>query len=315
MFLNIILLIVSLGLLYWGAAWLVRGSASAGLRLGLTPLVVGLTIVAYGTSLPELLVSAKAALAGQGDIALGNVVGSNILNVAVILGLAAVIHPMKVQFQLIKLDAPIMIFVSVLFWVLFQDGRISRPEAGLLLLGAVIYTAGNLRLARRETTAQVDAEFGDSMPPVSKHWAVDLGFVAGGLVVLMAGSRLLVDNATGLARTWGVSEAVIGLTIVAAGTSLPELATSVVAAFKKQPDIAIGNVIGSNIYNVLCILGVSGLLAPLHGPGIRPLDVYAMLFAAFLVLPILWTGLAVKRWEGAMLLGGYGVYLAILWPK
>ncbi len=315
MFLNIVFLIVSLGLLYWGAAWLVRGSSSAALRLGLTPLVVGLTIVAYGTSMPELLVSAKAALAGQGDIALGNVIGSNIFNVAVILGLAAVIHPMKVQFQLIKLDTPIMIFVAALFWVFFQDGIISRPEAAFLVSGVVLYTAGNLYLARKETTAAVDAEFGESMPAVSKHWAVDVGFILGGLVVLMAGSRLLVDNATSLARAWGVSEAVIGLTIVAAGTSMPELATSVVAAFKKQPDIAIGNVIGSNIYNVLCILGVSGLVAPLHGPGIRPLDLSAMLIAAAVVLPILWTGLTVKRWEGALLLGGYGVYLALLWPK
>lgn len=315
MFLNILFLIVSLGLLYWGAAWLVRGSASAALRLGLTPLVVGLTIVAYGTSMPELLVSAKATLAGQGDIALGNVIGSNIFNVAVILGLAAVIHPMKVQFQLIKLDTPIMIFVAALFWVFFQDGRISRPEAALLVFGIVIYTAGNLYLARRETTAQVDAEFGESMPAVSKHWAVDVGFILGGLIVLMVGSRLLVDNATSLARAWGVSEAVIGLTIVAAGTSMPELATSVVAAFKKQPDIAIGNVIGSNIYNILCILGISGLLNPLHGPGIRSLDVYAMLIVAVAALPILWTGLTVKRWEGALLLGGYGVYLALLWPK
>jgi cation:H+ antiporter len=315
MFLNTVLLIVSLGLLYWGAAWLVRGSASAALRLGLTPLVVGLTIVAYGTSTPELLVSTKAALAGQGDIALGNVIGSNIFNVAVILGLAALIHPMKVQFQLIKLDTPIMIFVSVLLWVFFQDGRISRPEAALLLFGIVIYTAGNIYLARRETTAQVDAAFGDAMPAVSKHWAVDVGFILGGLVVLMAGSRLLVDNATSLARAWGVSEAVIGLTIVAAGTSMPELATSVVAAFKKQPDIAIGNVIGSNIYNILCILGVSGLLAPLHAPGIRQLDLYAMLIVAVATLPILWSGLTVRRREGALLLAGYGVYLAMLWPK
>lgn len=312
---NLLFVFASLGLLYGGAAWLVRGGASAALRLGLKPLVVGLTLVAYGTSMPELLVSAKAALAGQGDIALGNAIGSNIFNIAVILGLAAVICPLQVQFQLIKLDAPVMILVAGVFWLLFRDGHIGRLEAAGLALGLVVYTAGNLYLARRQTTATVDAEFTAVMPAVSKNWAADAAFIVCGLGLLMAGSRLLVDNAVTLARGWGVSEAVIGLTLVAGGTSLPELATSVVAALKKQPDIAVGNVVGSNIYNILCILGVSGLLAPLDGPGIRPFDLYTMLVLTIVLLPMLWSGLTVKRWEGAVLLTGYAVYLAVLWPK
>lgn len=315
MILNLLLVLASLGLLSGGAVWLVRGGASAALRLGLTPLVVGLTIVAYGTSMPELLVSAKAALAGQGDIAVGNAIGSNIFNIAVILGLAAVVCPLKVQFQLIKLDAPVMILVAGVFWLMFRDGQISRGEAAALFLGIAVYTAGNLYLARRQATASVDAEFTAAMPAVSKHWAVDAGFIVCGLGLLIAGSRLLVDSAVALARGWGVSEAVIGLTIVAAGTSMPELATSVVAALKKQPDIAVGNVVGSNIYNILCILGASGLLAPLDAPGIRPFDLYAMLVLSVVLLPMLWSGLTVKRWEGAVLLAGYAVYLAVLWPK
>ncbi len=315
MTLYLLMVVLSLGLLFWGASWLVRGGASVALRLGLPPLVVGLTIVAYGTSMPELIVSSKAALLGRGDIALGNVVGSNIFNVGVILGLAAAIHPMKVQFQLIKLDTPVMIGVTFLFLAFFRDATISRPEAAVLFGGVVLYTVGNLYFARKQADAQVDSEFREAMPPTSRHWTLDVGLIVGGFAILAIGSRLLVDSATALARGWGVSEAVIGLTIVAAGTSMPELATSVAAAMKKQPDIAVGNVVGSNVYNLLGILGVSGLLAPLHAPGIRPLDFWAMTLFAVALLPILWSGLMVRRWEGAALLGGYGAYLVVIWPK
>jgi cation:H+ antiporter len=310
-----LLLAAGLVALYFGAEWLVRGSASLALRLGLTPLVVGLTVVAYGTSAPELVVSARAAWDGHGAIAIGNVVGSNIFNIAVILGLAAVICPLRVQFQLIKLDTPIMIFVSALFLVLFWDGTISRVEAGLLLLGALLYAAGNIYLARREATAQVEAEFAEAAPRPSRHWSVDAGFIVLGLITLVAGSRLFVSGAVSLAKSWGVSDAVIGLTIVAAGTSLPELATSAMAAWRRQPDIALGNVIGSNVYNVLGILGVAGLVRPLEGTGVAARDVYVMTGLAVVLLPLMRTGLTVTRTEGALLLAAYGGYLAWMWPK
>jgi cation:H+ antiporter len=308
-------IVASLVLLFFGAEWLVRGSAELAARLGLTPLVIGLTVVAYGTSMPELIVSTRAAVAGQGDIALGNAIGSNIFNICVILGLSAVVHPMRVKLQLLRLDAPILAGVSLLLLFFLGDMRISRAEAALLCGGIIVYSVMNILLARRETSAEVKLEFAEAMPKkIGSLWR-DLAFVGGGLLVLVLGSRWLVEHSVGLAKMLGVSEAIIGLTVVAAGTSMPELATSIVAAWRKQPDIAIGNVVGSNIYNILCILGVSGLIAPLHGPGLQQLDLYLMLGTAAVLLPILWTGFVVRRWEGLVLLATYGGYLWMRWPK
>jgi cation:H+ antiporter len=305
----------ALVLLFFGAEWLVRGSSALALRLGITPLVIGLTVVAYGTSMPEMVVSTVAALKGQGDIAVGNVVGSNIFNVCVILGLSALALPLRVKVQLIRVDAPLMVGVSLLFIVLFRDFHISRLEAGFLLAGIIVYTVGSVIFARKEVSAEVQAEFTEAVVrPPGKLWR-DLLLILGGLAVLVLGSRLLVTNAVELARLLGISEAVIGLTIVAAGTSMPELATSVVAAFRKQADIAIGNIVGSNLYNLLAIVGVSGLLAPLHAPGIRMLDLYVMLGTSIALLPLMWSGFVLKRWEGAVLLAAYGGYLYVLWPK
>jgi cation:H+ antiporter len=306
---------LSLALLFFGAEWLVRGSSGLALRLGLTPLVIGLTVVAYGTSMPELVVSTRAALDGAGDIAVGNVVGSNIFNIGIILGLSALVLPLRVKMQLLRLDAPIMIGVSVLLLFVLADARVSRWEAALFVAGILVYTVFNLRLARRERSEEVRAEFADAVAdaPRGKLW-LDLVLIAGGLAVLVIGSRLLVSNSIGLARLIGISEAVIGLTIVAAGTSMPELATSIIAAWRREPDIALGNVIGSNIYNILAILGVSGLLAPLHAPGIRTLDLWVMLAMAVVLLPLIWTRLAVARWEGALLVAGYCAYVYVLWP-
>ena len=285
------------------------------MRLGLTPLVIGLTVVAYGTSMPELVVSTKAALQGQGDIAVGNAVGSNSFNICIILGLSAVVYPLRVKMQLIRLDTPIMIAVSVLLLALLADSRLSRFEAGLFLFAIVAYTAFNLRLARKEVNAEVKAEFAESVPPRLGRLWLDMLLIAGGLVVLVLGSRVLVSNSIGLAQLLGVSEAIIGLTIVAAGTSMPELATSIIAAMRKQPDIAIGNVIGSNIYNILAILGVSGLLSPLHAPGIKMLDLYMMLGTAVVLLPLMWSRFVVTRWEGGLLVAAYCGYVHVLWPK
>lgn len=308
-------ILLSLILLFLGAEGLVRGSASLALRLGLTPLVIGLTVVAYGTSTPEMIVSTQAALANQGDIAVGNVIGSNIFNIGIILGLAALVCPINVQFQLIKLDAPIMIGVSLLMVAIIWDGTVSRLEAGVLVLGVICYTVGNLWLARRQATSAVETEFDASMPNPSRNLLLDIGYIIGGLGILVLGSRLLVDNSISLARILGVSEAVIGLTIVAAGTSMPELATSVLAALRKQPDIAIGNVVGSNIFNILAILGVSGLVSPLQAPGISHFDQFVMVAFAIGLFPLLYTGLKVRRIEGVLLLAGYVTYVAFLWPK
>lgn len=299
--------------LYFGAEWLVRGGAALALRLGMTPLLAGLTVVAYGTSSPELVVSLTAAAKGGGAIAIGNVVGSNIFNIGFILGLTALIAPLRVQSQLVRLDTPVMIAVAAVFIWCFRDGQVDRWEGALLTLGLVGYTTLNVFLARRVAGRGNTAS---DLPAPGGAWWKDAILIVGGLVVLVLGSRWFVRGAVDLARLAGLSEAVIGLTIVAAGTSLPELAASVVAAARKQADIALGNIVGSNIYNVLAILGVSGLVAgPLDGAGISRVDVWVMLGFSALLLPIAYTGHRLSRWEGGWLLVAYGGYLAWLWPK
>ena len=307
-------LLAGLILLYFGAEGLIRGASSLALRLGITPLVVGLTVVAFGTSAPELVVSTKAVASGQGDIAIGNVVGSNIFNIAVILGLSALLRPMKIRVQLLKFDMPVMLLVTAACLLLFLDGRLGRLEAGLLFAGIIIYTIINVVMARRETSKLVEKEFEEGTPRKSRHPLLDAGLVIGGLALLILGARLFVDGAVDLARLWGVSEAVIGLTIVAAGTSLPELATSVLAAIRKEDDIAIGNIVGSNVFNVLAILGVSGLISPLSSGGVTAVDFGVMLGVAFLLLPLMHTGLRLVRWEGAFFLALYGGYVWWLLP-
>ena len=308
-------IIASLVLLYFGAEGLVRGSASLALRFGLTPLVVGLTVVAMGTSMPEVMVSVKATLAGRGDLAVGNVVGSNLFNIGVILGLTALLSPMKVQFQLIKIDLPIMVAVSLAMVAILWDGSVGRVEGAALFGGLIIYIVGNIWLARRTATKEVENEFAEGVPARSGSVFLDGLFIVGGLGILVIGARLLTDNSVALARSFGVTEAVIGLTIVAAGTSVPELAASIVAAMKKEPDIALGNVIGSNIFNILGILGIASMVAPLTAPDISRFDLWAMVAIAAALIPILWTGLRVTRTEGAMLFAAYCGYVYFLWPK
>lgn len=301
-------------LLVGGADGLVRGAASLALRLGLTPMVVGLTVVAIGTSAPEVVVTARAALAGQGDVAVGNVVGSNICNIGLILGLTALLYPVKVGFQLVKIDLPVLLAVTFAgIWVL-HDGVVTRLEGFLLTIGAVGYVAGSVWLARRVGTPEVEAEYTASMPPRRGSVGRDVLWIVGGLVLLVAGSHLLVNGAVVLAGALGVSEAIVGLTVVAIGTSLPELATSLVAAWKKEPDIAIGNVVGSNIFNLLGVLGLGGALAAISAPGLSRIDVGAMLLMAVALLPLAWTGWKLHRWEGGVLLGAFAVYLWWLWP-
>ncbi|MFY8215213.1 MAG: calcium/sodium antiporter [Chthoniobacterales bacterium] len=315
MLIPIILVVFSLLLLTAGAEGLVRGSASIALRAGLTPLVIGLTVVAFGTSSPELVVSLKASLLGQGDLAVGNVVGSNIFNIGIILGITALVCPVPVKLQIVKIDAPVMILVAIILPLMLMGGYLGRMEGGLLFLGLLAYTVFNVRLARKETSAAIADEFSEGIPPKSKHWIWDVTFLVGGLALLVLGSNLLVDNCIIIARSLGVSEAVIGLTIVAAGTSMPELATSVIAAIRKEPDIAIGNIVGSNIFNILGILGVSALVSPITVTNIQVTDYLVMIGISLLLLPVLWSGLRVRRLEGVLLLACYFSYLYMLWPK
>ncbi len=309
-----LLLILSLGILFAGAESLVRGSSSLALRFGITPLVVGLTVVAFGTSAPELVVGVSAALAGQGDLAVGNVIGSNSFNIGVILGITALICPIKVALPVLKLDAPIMIATAGVVAVLALGGDIGRPIGAGLVVVLVGYTVFNIVMARRENTPELTEEFTAGIPPPSPSPWRDGLLALAGLGLLVIGSRLLVDSSVEIARVFGLSEAVIGLTIVSAGTSMPELATSLVAAIRRQPDIAIGNVIGSNIFNSLGILGGASLAGPLTAPGILPLDVWTMVILSVCLLPLMWSARSIQRWEGTLLLAGYATYLWLRWP-
>lgn len=312
MIIDLAYIALALLLLFLGAESLVRGSASLAMRAGLSRLMVGLTIVAFGTSSPELVVSIKAALSQHGDIAVGNVIGSNSFNIGVILGLTALVCPIPVHRQIIRIDAPIALVVAFLPPLLMFDHVLGRLEGLLLFAGIVAYTWFTVIFGSKgEAEDQGDA----SSLSVSRHWGIDLAFILVGLGVLVLGSRLLVDNSVALAKDLGVSEAVIGLTIVAARTSMPELATSLVAAIRQQPDIAICNIIGSNIFNSLAILGAASLVSPLNVPGISILDYAAMIIFTVLLIPLLYRGRLLHRVEGAVLLALYGVYLFILWTQ
>ena len=312
MIVTLLFLVLGLVLLYFGAEGLVRGSSSLALRLGLSPLVVGLTVVAFGTSTPELVVSLKAAYLGQGDISVGNVVGSNICNIGLILGFSALIIPIKVASQIVRIDTPIMIGVTGLALFLLSDGGLSRLEGIILFVLLIAYLIFSVIIAKKDAADPLAAEFGDELKVSKRGVAADLLMVAGGLVLLVLGARFLVDAAIDIATAAGLSEAVIGLTIVAIGTSLPEFATSLVAALKKEADIAVGNVIGSNIFNILCILGISATVTPLSSSGITAIDLGVM--AAFAV--VLWifsrTGFRITRAEGLVLLAAYVGFLAWL---
>lgn len=311
MLLNSISILAGIALLYFGAEGLVRGSSSLALRLKLTPLVIGLTVVAFGTSMPEMVVSVGAALSGSGAIAAGNVVGSNIANVALILGISAIICPLAVNVRVVRVDLPIMVLVSVILILVLLDQSIGRVEGSLLVAGLIAYTVFSLWAARRET-GQAQDVFEDSIPKTSQSIPLSSGLVVGGLVLLVVGARLLVTGSVAIAEAIGLSEAVIGLTIVAIGTSLPELATSVLAALKKEGDIAIGNIVGSNIFNILGILGVASVVRPLEETGMQPTDLGLMLLLAIILLPLARSGWRLNRWEGAFLLLLYTGYLVHL---
>jgi len=303
-----------------GADILVRGASRLALSFGISPLVVGLTIVAFGTSAPEMAVSAGAVLNGQTGLAMGNVVGSNIFNVLFILGLSALIAPLVVHVQLIRQEVPILIGASLLLLILSLDGRISLLDGGLFFGLLLAYTVFLVVQSRRETQA-AQAEFDAELhaPPAGAWDArlpVQIALIVAGLGLLVLGSDWLVTSAVAFAQALGVSDLVIGLTIVAAGTSMPEVATSVAAALKGERDIAVGNVVGSNTFNILGCLGLSGLVAGSAGLAVAPsllaFDIWVMLAVALACLPIFLSGREIARWEGAVFLGYYAAYVSYL---
>ena len=294
--------------LYFGAESLVKGGAGLALRLGLTPLVIGLTVIAFGTSSPELVVSVQAAQSGNGAIAVGNIIGSNICNIALILGLCALISPLRADLQVIRREVPIMIGVAVLALLVLVDGHVARWEGAILLTALIVYTVLTVRQARAATAAAASAgagfseELGQGKP---LGLGLSIAAVVGGLAVLVVGSYLFVEGAVTLATRWGMSQMAIGLTIVAIGTSLPELATSLIASIKRQGDVAIGNIVGSNIFNVLGILGVAALVQPLEAPDLSWVDLGVMLLVSVALLPVVRSGGRISRGEGAGLLAVY----------
>ncbi len=313
---SLLLLAAGFVALYFGAEWLVRGSVGLGLRVGVSPLIAGLTLVSIGTSAPELVVSLIAATSGRPEIALGNVVGSNIFNVGLILGLTSLLTPLRVRSQLVKLDIPILIGLTALFLFFFRDWSVSRLEGAVLLLLLAGYIGLNIWNVRRDGAPHLRAEFEGEIEPPTGSALKDLALTVVGLLLLIVGSRFFVDGAASIARALGISEAVIGLTVVAAGTSLPELAASLAAAMRKHADVAVGNIVGSCIFNLVAIVGVTGLAAgPLTASGITMIDLAFMAGLTLLLVLFGRTGFTLARWEGLVLLGLFLGYQVFLWPK
>jgi len=299
--------------LFAGATALIKGAAGLARRWGMSPLVVGLTVVAGGTSSPELFVVTGAALAGRDGIALGNVLGANSLNIGLILGLTAMVRPLQAQLQLIRFDVPIMILATLVTVAFIAEGGLDRLEGAVLLVTLVAYLALTVFMARRERNERVREEFAAGAPGPLSSLGAELGLIAFGLVALALGAQGLIAGAVKIAAAAGVSDSVIGITVVAAGTTLPELITCLVAALKREGDIAIGNIVGSNIFNLLGVLGLAAALAPIGVAGIQPTELWGAVALAALSLPVMWRGLIVNRAEGVLLVAAYLVYVTMVW--
>jgi cation:H+ antiporter len=316
--LTLVLFIAGIVLLISGAELLVRGASRLAVALGVTPLVVGLTVVAFGTGSPELAVGINAAAAGQADLTIGNVVGSNIFNVLLILGVSALVAPLVVSQQLVRLDVPIMIVVSLAFLMMALDGTVQTGDGAVLVAAGVLYTYLLVRISRREAAAvHMEYEQAYGVPPTrdAGGWPLHLLFVLLGLGLLILGSRWLINGAVAIATTLGVSELIIGLTIIAAGTSLPEVATSIVAGLRGERDIAVGNVVGSNLFNILVVVGVTSVVTP-GGLSVASaainFDLPVMIAASLLCLPIFFVRHRIGRWEGGLFLAYYVFYAMYL---
>ncbi|HFE43881.1 MAG TPA: calcium/sodium antiporter [Nannocystis exedens] len=310
---TITLFVIGLLFLLGGADVLIRGASAIARRLGISPLMVGLTIVSLGTSAPEVAVSVTSAYHGEADMALGNVLGSNIFNILAILGSSALVAPLIVQRQLIRFDVPVMIMAALATFLLALDGTLNALDGTLLLSGLMLYTLLLVRIARRSADKPPPAE--NASPRWSQRLWVQLAMIVIGLALLVIGSGWLVDGAIIFARLLGVSELVIGLTIIAVGTSLPELATSIIAVAKGERDIAVGNAIGSNILNLLLVLGLTSVVSPTGIPVPQEaigFDIPVMLAVCFACLPSFITGSKISRWEGGFFVGYYIAYTLFL---
>lgn len=312
MILDVVRLAAGAGMLYFGAEWLVKGAAGLALSLRIQPVVVGATVVAYATSAPELAVSVASALEQKSAIALGNVIGSNIANLGLILGLTALIAPPRVAAGLIRRELPVLIASSLLPILLLGDGVVSRVEGVVLLLASIGFSLWMLRGQSGGGGAPPPDVI--ALPEGARPKRLVLAAIGlAGLALLVGGGKVFVDGAIALARAVGMSERVVGLTIVAVGTSLPELAASVIAALRGHSDIAVGNVVGSNIFNVLLILGAAAVVHPVEGSLVAlRIDLVALVLLTLLTIVVLRTGRVLMRWEGAVLLGGYMAFLGAL---
>ncbi len=303
------MLLAGLVLLYLGGEWLVRGASTAALRLGLSPLMVGMTVVAFATSTPELAVTLDSAFAGVDDVAVGNIVGSNIANLGLVLGLAALIKPIRVQARMIRRDMPWLLLATLFAVWCLMDGLVGRAEGLILLAGLVLFIGQNIRNAKTERVSvqeQFTHEVKERVSSPGRTWLM----IVAGVIALAAGGAAFVEAAVHIAEATGVSTAVVGLTIAAIGTSLPELATAIVASARGSSDICAGNIVGSNFFNLLCILGLTTVIAPLQRGDVQMGDLYVMAGLTGLVLPFMYSGFRLGRREGALLLLCYSAYLA-----
>lgn len=296
-----------LAALYFGARWLVGAASDIALRLGVSPLLIGLTVVAVGTSLPELFVGVSAAIDGHPGVSLGNVIGANALNLGGILGIAALIRPIAVSLRVLKWDMPVMFAATALLAGFAADGEIGRAESTVLLAAMLAYLGLNVLLGRRERHQAALA--GALETPHAASFLGDFARGAVGAAALALGARLLIDGALGVAAAFALSEGVVGMTLVAVGTTLPELVTTLVAASRRQGDLAFGNIIGSNINNALTVIGAAATVTPLATADVGTAPMYALLGLTLLAAPVMWRGFVVNRWEGALLLCGYGAFL------
>jgi cation:H+ antiporter len=315
---SILLLVLGLALLAGGGEALVRGATTLARIAGLTPAVIGLTVVAAGTSLPELVVSIMAAVRGTPDIAIGNVVGSNIFNIGVVLGAAALVTPLAVHGAAVRLEWPVMFLASWIGFLLMRDLGLDRLEGGFFVAALIVFTAYSVYIAKHEVSPEEQTDYasettGRSLHPRTREFGLSLLAIVAGSGLLVLGGKFLVDGAVAIARHAGMTERVIGLTIVAAGTSAPELAASLVAAYRGRTDLALANIIGSNIFNILGILGITALIHPIPVSAvIVHVDAWWMLGFAVVLFPMMWTKRSISRVEGGALLAGYGVYLVTL---
>ena len=310
---NVLLVAVGLAMLYAGSELLIRGSVSIAKRMHISQLVIGLTVVAFGTSTPELVVSINAAIVGQADVSLGNIIGSNIVNIGLILGLSAAIFPIAVRIKTIRREIPIMLAVSLILIPMSLDGAISQVEGVLLVLSLIVFIYFSYSQSKKENNqTQMPVEMDNSYNKPAHVLTKNVVFVVAGILLLYFGSSLTVDNAVQIANSMGISERVIGLTVIAIGTSLPELITSVGAARKRHADLSIGNIIGSNIFNVLGILGISSLISSIKvNPAIFT-DYAVMIGFSIVLIPVMRSGFTITKKEGYALVTAYSLYLIFL---